>query len=69
MKNDEIESIAVRLTADHTHAGEQKKPGDTIELTGDLADWLVGLGRAERVTTANGPPARARVKQTPTKET
>lgn len=39
--------VKVRLLAEHTHAGEDKKPGDTIDLREDQAKRLFEAKRAE----------------------
>jgi len=39
--------VSVRLLAEHTHAGEDKKAGDKIELREDQAKRLIEAKRAE----------------------
>lgn len=52
MSNDKTKETApkrvtVKLLAEHTHAGEEKKPGDKIELREDQAKRLIDAKRAE----------------------
>ncbi len=47
MKEAAQKRVKVRLLAEHTHAGEDKKAGDTIELREDQAKRLIEAKRAE----------------------
>ena len=40
--------MQVTLKKPHTHAGEQKQPGDLIEVDAGTAQWLADLGVIER---------------------
>lgn len=39
--------MLVTLKKPHTHAGEQKQPGDQIEVDAGTAQWLADLGVIE----------------------
>jgi hypothetical protein len=36
--------MKVTLLKPHTHAGDQKKPGDKIDVDADIAQWLADQG-------------------------
>ena len=49
------------LTRAHTHAGQQHKAGDRIEVDADIAQWLLSIGAARAAppsTPSQNPPAR-----------
>ena len=44
--------VRVELLAHHTHAGEEKAPGDVIEVSAAAAQALVGWGVGEVLSPA-----------------
>ncbi|WP_140636566.1 DUF7210 family protein [Methylibium rhizosphaerae] len=44
--------VSVKLLAHHTHAGEEKAPGDVIEVNAAAAQALVGWGVGEVLAPA-----------------
>jgi hypothetical protein len=44
--------VRVKLLTHHTHAGEEKAPGDVIEVSAAAAQALVGWGVGEVLTQA-----------------
>lgn len=37
-------TVRVTLTRTHTHRGERKQPGDTLQVTPTIAQWLEDQG-------------------------
>lgn len=46
--------VSVKLLTHHTHAGEEKAPGEVIEVCADVAKALVGWGAGEVLPAAAG---------------
>lgn len=42
----------IKLFLPHTHEDKEYKPGESIDLPDDAANWLVGLGAGEVVDPA-----------------
>lgn len=46
--------MKIKLNGKHEHAGQQYCPGDEIELSDDLAKWLIEIGKAVEAETKKG---------------
>ncbi len=55
-----VERVRFKLSAPHTHAGEDKQPGDEITLSKDQADRLKEKGSGEIVGPAKEEAATSK---------
>ena len=56
-------AMEVTLIKPHEHTGMPRNPGDVIELTDDLAQWLCEIGSAQPVIQAAKPSKQPNITQ------